>query len=304
MVNAVKSHLKSGYWPFVLFSLVLHLLAMSIPFDLSFSKRWKAGKIPYQAIEIIRIEDFKKKDLGKKPPRQIVRSDQTGRAEKDPQARFLGKTTQSFEKQSVAKSVGPYQKGGRLRSRGDRNVSSGQKALDKGRIHLSDLGTVAVFDGKRLGEKGEKGEKDREDSSGNRNGRFRTVASSSDFIEDIPLGDMTRLNTVEFKYFGFYERIRKRLEQFWGFSLRRKVMALEGSSKEIESNGRYITSLIVTIDQRGKITKVHLEHGSGVQELDDAAIDSFNKAGPFPNPPRGMLKKGKAKIKWSFIVQS
>ena len=29
------------------------------------------------------------------------------------------------------------------------------------------------------------------------------VNQNNDFIEDVPLGDLTNLNTVEFKYFGF-----------------------------------------------------------------------------------------------------
>jgi protein TonB len=43
---------------------------------------------------------------------------------------------------------------------------------------------------------------------------------------------------------------------------------------------------------------------SGQQELDSAAVESFNKSGPFPNPPKGMLKNGVAVLEWGFVVKS
>jgi protein TonB len=64
-----------------------------------------------------------------------------------------------------------------------------------------------------------------------------------------------------------------------------------------------ITSLLVTIDAKGNITKVLLKSTSGINELDEAAIESFNKAGPFPNPPSGMLINGEATIEWGFVVR-
>ena len=114
---------------------------------------------------------------------------------------------------------------------------------------------------------------------------------------------MTRLNTVEFKYYGFYHRIRQKLEQYWGNSLRDKVNALMKSGRRIPANGERITSLTVILDSRGNIIKVQLKGTSGVKELDDAAVESFNKAGPFPNPPKGMIKNGIARIEWGFVVK-
>ena len=49
---------------------------------------------------------------------------------------------------------------------------------------------------------------------------------------------------------------------------------------------------------------MHLKSTSGVEELDAAAIESFNKAGPFPNPPKEMLENGRAKIEWGFVVKT
>ena len=137
---------------------------------------------------------------------------------------------------------------------------------------------------------------------GNKN--LKGLARTNDYVEDLPLGDMTRLNTIEYKYYGFYHRIRQKLEQYWGNSLREKADNLHRSGRRLASNTQKITALTITIDSKGNIVDVYLKSTSGVQELDDAAIESFNKAGPFPNPPKGMLKNGRAKIEWGFVVKS
>jgi protein TonB len=58
------------------------------------------------------------------------------------------------------------------------------------------------------------------------------------------------------------------------------------------------------INHKGEIVHVKVIGTSGVRELDEAAVESFNKAGPFPNPPQGMLKNGVATIEWGFVVKS
>ena len=281
---------KIWMWPFCL-SLTLHLLPIAFHF-----KPLQWGQIEqketWQPVEIINMNDlWKIKD--KALSRQIVQSDLTGLHKKAPDTRFLGKKTQSFDRQSMAKTIGSHQEAGQ----GDTTDSKKKTAAraDK-KLSLSDLGNITI--------PRERSPKKHKKKLGLMNGHkhSRGLASNNDFIEEVPLGDFTRLNTIEFKYFGFYERIRRKLEQHWGFSLRQKTGALRG--KRISNNENYITSLIITLSNKGKITRVYLKGTSGIQELDDAAIESFNKAGPFPNPPQEMLKRGQARIKWSFVVRS
>ncbi len=65
-----------------------------------------------------------------------------------------------------------------------------------------------------------------------------------------------------------------------------------------------LTSLIIKMNEAGEIVKIQLKSTSGIKELDQVAIDSFNQAGPFPNPPKGMMKNGLATIQWGFAVES
>ena len=118
------------------------------------------------------------------------------------------------------------------------------------------------------------------------------------------MSDFTQLNTVEFKYYGFYHRIRQKLEQFWGRSIQEKAEAIYKSGRRLPASDNYTTSLQVTLNAKGEIVAVNIKSPSGVKELDDAAIESFNQAGPFPNPPKDLVRNGRAVIEWGFVVKS
>ena len=277
-------------------SLCIHLLMMAVDIGEDSGHKTPTDRRDKQIIELINVEQLKKAKE-KSQFQQIVRSDQRGVERKDPQSKFLGKKTQTFQKQTVARKVAPFQPGGR-----GEEATPPQAKSRKKKINLSDLGSVAMMKG---GPSSSTARRPRGSPNGHKD--LKGQASSNDFIQHIPLGDFSQLNTVEYKYFGFYERLRKKLERYWGVSLHQKVKKLRqtGGRSSLYRNGNYRTSLVVNLNREGKITKVYLQGSSGVKELDNAAIESFNKAGPFPNPPRGLLsKEGVAKIRWDFIVQS
>ena len=44
---------------------------------------------------------------------------------------------------------------------------------------------------------------------------------------------------------------------------------------------------------------------SGVTDLDEAAMEAFKQAAPFPNPPKGIVEKdGRIRIRWDFILEA
>ena len=135
-------------------------------------------------------------------------------------------------------------------------------------------------------------------------GQQRGVSSSNDHLLDVPLGDLTYLNTVEYKYYGYYHRIKQKLEQFWGRSIFEKAQALAKSGRRVATEEDLITALVVVMDSEGEILSISVKGSSGVKELDDAAIESFNQAGPFPNPPKDLIVDGRVKIEWGFVVKT
>lgn len=210
--------------------------------------------------------------------RQIVRSEDSP-DHRLKEKSFLSDKTRSFDRESVAKTVAPFKEG-----------SGGvQKPQTKKDLKLSDLGFKKdnnLYKSNVPDEKaGERG-------------------STNDHIENVALGDHTYLNTVEYKYYGFYFRIRQKLEQFWGRSIQETAQKLMSEKRVIASDEEHVTALRIVLDPKGYITAIKVLGSSGVKELDDAAVKAFNEAGPFPHPPKGLINGGKVVIQWGFVVKT
>jgi len=53
------------------------------------------------------------------------------------------------------------------------------------------------------------------------------------------------------------------------------------------------------------LIKVQVIGRSGIQDLDDAAVEAFKAAAPFPNPPKGIVDEdGTIRIRWDFILEA
>jgi len=235
-----------------------------------------------------------------KPQLQIVATEESRNKEAPKDSKFLSRENQTVDRQTIAKVINSFNQGGG----GAKQIapvnkpippSKKKKALH-GKVSLADLShdslpekrveSMAMAAIQGIGAHG------------------KGLSSNNDYIEDIPLGDMTLLNTAEFKFYGFYFRIRQQLEQYWGKTLREKANNLYKSGRRLAADQDKITSLVILLDSKGNIIEVGVKSTSGVKELDDAAVESFNKAGPFPNPPKDMIVDGTVKIEWGFVVKS
>ena len=139
----------------------------------------------------------------------------------------------------------------------------------------------------------------------------RSVASTgeesgtNDHIKDADDSLMTQLNTREYLYYGYYSRIKNQLNQWWQPKVREKVTKLVSQGRKIATEENKTTKLIIILNQAGLLVKVQVLGESGVRDLDDAAVEAFRQAAPFPNPPRGMIEAdGTIKIRWDFVVES
>jgi protein TonB len=75
--------------------------------------------------------------------------------------------------------------------------------------------------------------------------------------------------------------------------------------RSIASDQDRITKLLIVLNPSGILMKVQVVSDSGVRDLDDAAIEAFKSAAPFPNPPQGIVDPdGTVKIRWDFILES
>ncbi len=263
--------------------------------------------------------------------KQIVANETNGRNEKPINSRFAGEKDQTFDRQTMAQTNGIFKEAGAGKKSGSKDVlsqlpakpkkamTSNKPAMAKKEITFSQLGGFKLAEVEKAQDEAHaavaemaknmetKDAKDSQDSAlGIEKGKvgINGLAQSNDFVEDVPLGDMTNLNTTEFKYYGFYHRIRQKLEQHWGSSIKDKAKNLYRSGKRVPASENLITAVTVILNDRGNIVDIKIEGTSGIRELDQAAIESFNKAGPFPNPPKGLLVGGRATIQWGFVVKS
>jgi TonB family protein len=291
---------------FILFGAILfvHVALMATKIRDEFSK--STAFVPSTKTIKLKLVQEALKEMALSQRRQIVQSEDSDSAEKKKDA-FLSDKTRSFDRQTVSKNTEIFKK------TGAGNATVTQRAQPKAQAHskekmdfknikLSDLGMAAgnpnpFKQPQAPAVESIKGMKNADPLS-------QGLSATNDYVEEMALGDFTHLNTVEYKFYGFYHRIRQKLEQFWGKSIQEKAANIFRSGRRLPASENLITSLQVTLNAEGEIVAVKILGASGVKELDDAAIESFNQAGPFPNPPKELLVNGKATIDWGFVVKS
>jgi len=130
-------------------------------------------------------------------------------------------------------------------------------------------------------------------------------SQTDDYLKDVKTGMQTLLSTREFVYYSYYSRIKDALRQHWEPTVREKVKIIYRGGRDLASSKDRVTQVLVTLDSRGELIKVEVLTQSGVEALDDAAVQSFREAAPFPNPPKGMVEAdGTIKIRWDFVLEA
>lgn len=126
-----------------------------------------------------------------------------------------------------------------------------------------------------------------------------------DYVRGLQESDRTALNTKEFIYYGYFQRIRERLDRAWVPLLRKRVANIYKAGRHLASDAEHTTRVVVVLNVKGEITRVIVQNESGTRDLDQAAIEAFNQAGPFPNPPKGIANsQGLIEIPWEFVLRT
>lgn len=128
-------------------------------------------------------------------------------------------------------------------------------------------------------------------------------SATDDYLPHVAIGANTLLNTREYKYASFFERIREKLNHQWQRRLRSEMESLYLQGVD-GFQGERMTKLRVTLDSRGEVVRIMKEGSAGYIEFDRAAIGAFHAASPFPNPPKDLLEGSEANISidWHFVV--
>jgi protein TonB len=130
-------------------------------------------------------------------------------------------------------------------------------------------------------------------------------SQTDDHLKELQNGPQTLLSSREFIYYSYYARIKERLRIFWEPKIKEKVTRLFMAGRHLASNEEKITRLVITLNANGVLVKVQVMGSAGLQDLDDAAVEAFQQAAPFPNPPKGIVDPdGTIKIRWDFILEA
>jgi protein TonB len=282
--------LKETLSLFVLFSLVLHLF-----FYFGINNFKKADKPQEEAKPILVELDVRSMEPESKM-RQIVDQDEKKlNDETDEEAKYLGRHNQKVVKETKAAHSGAFSNAAQP---GQRKAGSPEPTPDKNqKSKLS--GDLPSLDKLKpqfsMTPKAESYQVQQEGLN----------SQTPDHLKDVDRGLQTMLSTREFVYFSYYQRIREKIRQQWEPRIRKKVHQVFASGRTIASSRDRITQVIIILDKSGSLENVQVIGESGVQDLDEAAVEAFKAAEPFPNPPAGIVEAdGKIRIRWDFVLEA
>ncbi len=122
-----------------------------------------------------------------------------------------------------------------------------------------------------------------------------------DHLDGVEEGEGTYLNTREWKYASYFNRIKQAVATQWdpnGALVKRDPTGQRYAYKD------RLTVLTVTLDDKGVLKDVHVQRSSGVDFLDTTAMEAFRKAQPFVNPPGGLAdQRGEIAFVFGFYLE-
>ncbi len=128
-----------------------------------------------------------------------------------------------------------------------------------------------------------------------------TGAAANDHLDNVAEGDGTYLNTREWKYASFFNRVKQSVGQRWNPQTQ---LQLRDPTGQIYGGKDRHTILTITLDASGSLRDAYVDRSSGLDFLDLEAIKAFERAQPFPNPPAGLLASDQTvRFQFGFFLE-
>ncbi|MBI2027452.1 MAG: cell envelope integrity protein TolA [Deltaproteobacteria bacterium] len=268
-------------------SFLLHIILFLIPLKF----------VPETAEKLIKIVRIDPEEL---PQKQII--DDNGTPDKketpDQDTRFLSKHNRKVEKETRAQNVGPT----------INNPSIPQKIQpqeESAKSKIMDKESMLLALSKPQAERkiAEKKQNNIDLPLSQRNLSHLKPSATDDYLPDKEIGEETLLNSKQFKFYSFYERIKEKLRTQWGHNLKSVFQNQNFTNASLTKD--LVTKLKIQLRNNGSLKQILVLSSSGYTDVDNAAIAAFESAAPFPNPPSGMIEKdGTIQLRWDFIIQS
>ena len=116
----------------------------------------------------------------------------------------------------------------------------------------------------------------------------RAVGSGTqDALANVDDGEETALNSKKWRFASFFNRVKRQVAEHWhpeeAYRQRDPTGMIYGRKN------RY-TELRIQLKPDGHLQHVAVWQPSGLDFLDDEALDAFKQAAPFPNPPHQLIE--------------
>lgn len=288
---------------FIVLSLSLHFLVAGLTYIAPFLKK----SAPMPEVQVVLIEKTEAPteqpvqkivaEKTKQPAQQqIVQTDENQFNNEVTKTRFLSAKNNTVKKETIAKQVGQFKNNSeneniekQIEKEFQKSPYAHSKLFDTGFDVYDKLSQNKAVQKQALKERINKNNKE--------------ASATNDHIENTEQSLKTQLNTREYVYYGYHKRIREQLDQWYEAQLKEQIKRALSKGRNLAAVESKRTQLLIILNDKGNLLKVQVLGMSGLRELDDAAIETFKKAAPFPNPPKGMVDPdGTIKVRWDFVL--
>jgi TonB family protein len=121
---------------------------------------------------------------------------------------------------------------------------------------------------------------------------------TQDALKDIDDGDETALNSKRWRFASFFNRVKRQVAEHWHPD---EVYRQRDPTGSVYGRRNRYTELRIQLNPDGRLSKVALATPSGLEFLDDEAVEAFKEAEPFPNPPRQLIENGTINFGFGFL---
>jgi TonB family protein len=112
-------------------------------------------------------------------------------------------------------------------------------------------------------------------------------SGTQDALNNVDDGEETALNSKKWRFASFFNRVKRQVAEHWhpeeSYRQRDPTGMIYGRKN------RY-TELRIQLKPDGRLGNVAVYQPSGLDFLDDVAVEAFKEAAPFPNPPRQLIE--------------
>lgn len=130
------------------------------------------------------------------------------------------------------------------------------------------------------------------------------ASSLAEHIPGISEGAFTALNTDQFTYYTFFSRVNEQVRYRWITYVRNYLDSLSEPVLSQMARTPKSFQIEIVLNSEGHYLKSFIHHTSGESSLDMTAVDAFQNAAPFLNPPKGLVEDDNLiHLHYNFLIE-